>query len=66
MMCVINVKRSTDAVIMYDSSAPPKKQGPHFFVRVNNRTISHKPQHFCRYWAKHLLGMLGEEKLFYS
>ena len=66
MMCVINVERSTDAVIMYDKDAPQNEQGPHFFVRVNNKTKRHKPQHFCRYWAKHLLGMLGEEKLFYS
>ena len=66
MICIINVKRSTDAVIMYDSKASPDKQGPHFFVRINNRTKPLKPQHFSRYWAKHLLGMLGEEKLFYS
>ena len=66
MVCIINVQRSTDAVIMYDSKATPNKQGPHFFVRINNRTKPLKPQHFSRYWAKHLLGMLGEEKLFYS
>lgn len=66
MICVINVKRSADAVVMYDNKAPANKQGPHFFVRINNHTKPHKPQHFCRYWAKHLLGMLGEEKLFYS
>ena len=66
MICIINVKRSTDAVIMYDKDAPENKKGPWFFVRVNNKTKPHKPQHFCRYWAKHLLGMLGEDKLFYS
>ena len=66
MICVVDVARSTEAVIMYDSHAPGKKRGPHFFVRVNNQTIPYEPYVFCRYCATHLLGMLGHEKLFFS
>ncbi len=59
MVCIIDVTRSPDAVIMYDSMAPDKKCGPYFFVRVNNQTIPYEPYDFCRYWARHNLGMLG-------
>jgi len=61
MMCIIDVERSTDAVVMYDSHAPENKRGPNFFVRVNNQTIPYRPELFCRYWAKHILGMLGQD-----
>jgi len=46
---------------MYDSHAPENKRGPNFFVRVNNQTIPYRPELFCRYWAKHILGMLGQD-----
>lgn len=66
MICVIDIERSTEAVVMYDRYAPEQKRGPTFFVRVNNQTIPYKPEIFCRYWAKHLLGMLGQDKIFLS
>lgn len=61
MICIIDVERSTDAVVMYDSHAPENKRGPNFFVRVGNQTIPYEPELFCRYWAKHILGMLGQD-----
>tara|TARA_B100000676_G_scaffold123044_1_gene122647 strand:- start:6459 stop:7259 length:801 start_codon:yes stop_codon:yes gene_type:complete len=63
MVCIIDVKRSNEAVIMYDDSAPPKKQGPNFFVRVNNQTIPYEPADFIRYWVQHITQIMGRDRL---
>ena len=63
MTCIIDVKRSSEAVIMYDDNAPEKKRGPHFFVRVGNQTIPYEPYYFCKYWTRHFLGMTGQEQI---
>ena len=67
MICIIDVHRSTEAVILYDKAktTPEKKRGPNFYVRVGNQTVPYEPYDFCRYWARHLLGMLGQEKILF-
>jgi predicted HTH transcriptional regulator len=63
MICILDVKRSYEAVIMYDSIAPPHKQGPTFFVRVNNQTIPYAPSDFIRYWVQHITQIYGRDQL---
>ena len=59
MVCIINIARSTEAVVMFDKSAPENKRGPHLFVRVNNQTLPYDPLSFLQYWTRHILGMKG-------
>jgi hypothetical protein len=63
MICIMDVKRSTEAVIMYASNAPLNKQGPNFFVRVNNQTIPYEPADFIRYWVQHVNQIMGRDRL---
>ena len=63
MICILDVKRSYEAVIMHDSCAPPQKQGPNFFVRVNNQTKPYAPSDFIRYWVQHITQMYGRDQL---
>lgn len=63
MVCIINVKRSNEAVIMCDDDAPTKKQGPNFFVRVSNQTIPYEPADFIRYWVQHVTQIMGRDRL---
>jgi len=63
MICIMDVKRSTEAVIMYASDAPLNKQGPNFFVRVNNQTIPYEPADFVRYWVQHVNQIMGRDRL---
>lgn len=65
MICIINVKRSTEAVIHYDSDAM-KNKGPNFYVRVNNKTKKHTAQSFIRYWMKHIISISNEERIILS
>ncbi|MBT6646881.1 MAG: ATP-binding protein [Thaumarchaeota archaeon] len=63
MICIVDVKRSVESVIMYASDAPQSKQGPNFFVRVNNQTKPYKPADFIRYWVQHVNQMMGRDRL---
>ena len=65
MICTLDVKRSYEAVIMYDDDprTPPQKKGPNFFVRVNNQTIPYLPSDFIRYWVQHITQIMGHDRL---
>ena len=64
MICTLDVKRSYEAVIMYDSYATKiEKKGPKFFVRVNNQTIPYAPSDFIRYWVQHITQLYGRDQL---
>ena len=59
MVCIINVARSTEAVVMFDKSAPENKRGPHLFVRVNNQTQPYRILPFLQYWTRHISAIKG-------
>ena len=65
MICTLDVKRSYEAVIMYDDDprTPPQKKGPNFFVRVNNQTMPYAPSDFIRYWVQHITQLYGRDQL---
>ena len=59
MVCIINVARSKEAVVMFDKNAPENKRGPLYFVRVNNQTQPKKGLEFLQYWTNHILAIRG-------
>ena len=59
MICIINVPRSTEAVVLFDKSAPEKKRGPYLFVRVNNQTMPYNILQFLQYWTRHISAIKG-------
>lgn len=59
MVCIINVARSIEAIVMLDKSAPENKRGPNLFVRVNNQTLPYKILPFLQYWTRHISAIKG-------